>query len=220
MSTVTNANSPLAKWIEYVFDHPVTEPAWHWAQDAPRWEGPTAEVATHIAETFEESGRLLARFSDEQLNQAFWFLVSNSFSDSMRALVDPGVPSPSRLRALRSFVPLFEQIMAARCSPHLSHLDEHGASPLNSACYMWGDILPIQGCPEESVRTEFDAEVLVLLRRLLSILHDACRESALHGVEDQDICRAPGDDLHRGGVEPIAGDEPALSVSIVPSLSL
>jgi hypothetical protein len=91
MSTVTSASSSLVKWIEYVFDHPVTNPAWHWALDAPEWEGPPAQVATHIAEAFEESGRLLARFSDEQLNQAFWFLVSNSCSEFMYALVNPGV---------------------------------------------------------------------------------------------------------------------------------
>lgn len=187
MSTGNNDSSPLTKWIEYVFDHPVTDPAWYWALDAPEWKEPPAQVATHIAETFEDSGRLLARFSDEHLNQAFWFLVSNSCSEFMYALVDPEVPSSSRLRALRSFLPLFEQVMAARCSPHLSHLDEHGANPLNAACYMCWDILPIHGRPEEAARAEFDAEVLVLLRRLLSIPHDACRESALHGISEWSI---------------------------------
>lgn len=184
MSTTTSTSSSLAKWIEYVFDHPVADPAWHWALDAPEWEGTPARVATYIAETFEESGRLLARFSDEQLNQAFWFLASNNCCEFMYALVDLGVSSGSRLRALRSFVPLFEQVMAVRCSPHLSHLDEHGANPLNGACYMWWDILPIHGRPEEPARTDFDAEVLVVLRRLLAIPHDACRESTLHGISE------------------------------------
>ena len=102
----------------------------------------------------------------------------------MFALVNPEVPLTTRLRAVRSIVPLFEQVMAARCSPHLSHLDEQPASPLNSACYMWWDILPIHGQPEEPDRAEFDAEVLRALPRLLSISHDACRESALHGVSE------------------------------------
>jgi len=184
MSTGTTISSSLAKWIEYVFDHPVTNPAWHWAIDAPEWDGPPDQLATYIAETFEDSGRLLARFSDEQLNQAFWFLVSESCSGFMCALVDLAVPSASRLRALHSFVPLFERVMAVRCSPHLSHLDEPGANPLNSACYMWWDVLPIHGCPEEPARAGFDAEVLLVLRRLLSIPHDACRESALHGISE------------------------------------
>ena len=97
--------------------------------DAPQWQETPAQVATHIAEAFEQSGRVLARFTDEQLNQGFWFLVSNSCSELMSSLDDPALSLSLRLRALRSFVPLFEQVMAARCSPHLSHLDERGANP-------------------------------------------------------------------------------------------
>jgi hypothetical protein len=184
MTMATSGDKSLGQWVDYVFDHPVMDPAWHLAQDAPQWEGTREQSARYTAETFERSGQLLARFSDAQLNQAFWFLVSNSSSEFMYALVDPALPLPFRLRALRSFVPVFEQIMAARCSPHLSHLDEREPNPLNSACYMWWDILPIHGRPEELERAEFDSEVLVVLRRLLSIPHDACRESALHGVSE------------------------------------
>jgi hypothetical protein len=184
MNTISDANSSLAKWIEYVFDHPITDPAWHWAPDTAEWDEAPAQVATHIAETFEDSGRLLAKFSDEQLNQGFWFLVSGSCSEFMRSLIATELPTSLRLRALRSFVSLFGQVMAVRCSPHLSHLDEPGANPLNSACYMWWDMLPIHGCPEEPARAEFDAEVLIVLRQLLSIPHDACRESALHGISE------------------------------------
>ncbi len=102
----------------------------------------------------------------------------------MFSLVEPSVPLLTRLRALRSFVPLFEQVMAVRCSPHPSHLDEQPANSLNSVCYMWWDVLPIHGKPDEPERTDFDAEVLRVLPRLLSIPHDACRESALHGISE------------------------------------
>jgi hypothetical protein len=179
-----NDNQALSDWIAHVFDHPVTDEAWYWLMDAPVWRGSSEQTATFIAETFERSGELLARFTDAQLNQAFWYLVSAGISDLMFALVEPGVPLATRLRALRSFVPLFEQVMAIRCSPHLSHLDEQPANPLNGACYMWWDILPIYGKPEEPDRIEFDAEVLRVLSRLLSIQHDACRESALHGISE------------------------------------
>lgn len=182
-----NGINPLSKWIAYIFDHPVTDPAWHWAQDAPQWNGTPEQIAAFIADTFERSGELLSRFSDEQLDQGFWFLVSNTSAGFMYSLVEPTVALSLRLRALRSFVPLFEQVMAARCSPHLSHLDERGANPLNSACYMWWDILPIHGRPEQPERTEFDSEVLVVLRRLLAIPHDACRESALHGIGEWSV---------------------------------
>jgi hypothetical protein len=172
----------LSDWIAHVFDHPVTKQEWHWVDDAPQWEDGPGRIALFIAEAFERSGALFAPFSDEQLDQGFWYLVDNSCSEFMYSLVDQSVTPPLRLRALRSFVPLFEQVMAVRCSPHLSHLDEHGANPLNSSCYMWWDIFPIHGCPDVPERAEFDSEVLVVRRRLLAIPHDACRESALHGL--------------------------------------
>lgn len=179
-----NDTPSQSNWIAHIFDHPVADPAWHWSIDATAWEGRPEDTVVFIADTFERSGELLARFTDEQLNQGFWYLVSASCSDFMFALVDPAIPLAARIRAIRSFVPLFEQVMAVRCSPHLSHLDEQPANPLNSACYMWWDVLPIHGKPEDPKRSEFDAEVLRVLTKLLSIPHDACRESALHGISE------------------------------------
>ena len=179
-----NAPPSPSDWLAHVFDHPVADPAWHWAPDAPVWEGSAGDTVACMADTFEQAGEALARFSDAQLGQGFWYLVSGSCSDFMFALVEPGVPLAARLRAVRSWVPLFEQVMAVRCSPHLSHLDEQPANPLNGACYMWWDILPIHGQPGDPARAEFDAEVLQILPRLLAIPHDACRESALHGISE------------------------------------
>jgi hypothetical protein len=179
-----NDKPSLSDWITHVFDHPVADPAWYWTSDMPDWEISSEDTVAFIADTFEQSGVLLARFTDAQLNQGFWYLLSPASSEFMHTLVDPEVPLIARLRAIRSFVPLFEQVMAVRCSPHLSHLDEQLANPLNGACYIWWDILPIHGKPEEPERTEFDAEVLRVLPQILSIPHDACRESALHGVSE------------------------------------
>lgn len=177
-----NESRPLAEWISHVFDHPVADPQWYWSIDAPEWEDAQENIAVFIAETFESSGQLLRGFSDAQLNQGLWYMAHNANSDFMYSLVDEQVPEPTRLRALRSFVPLFEQVMKVRCSPHLSHIDEPGSNPLNSICYMWWDILPFHGRPDDPTRSTFDREVLAVLSRLLSIPHDACRESALHGL--------------------------------------
>lgn len=204
-----NTAHSLSDWIGHVFDHPISKREWHWEENAPSWEDTPANNALFIAEAFERSGELLAPFSDEQLDQGFWYLVSDSCSEFMDLLVDESVPLTLRLRVLRSVVPVFEQVMAARCSPHLSHLDEHGANPLNSACYMWWDLLRFsfhpkltfpkhqvmnqawsQGLrdhpklifPKPLVKAEFHSEVPKILRQLLTIPYDACRESALHGL--------------------------------------
>ena len=179
----------LQEWITHVFDHPVAgdiRDSWYWAEDAPEWEGARADIPALIAQTFEHSGELLARFSNAELDQGFWFLVGDSSpAKFMLALVDSKIPLTTRLRALRSFVPLFEQVMAIRCSADLS-LPAKFVNPLNSACCMWWDLLWYQftedAFPREPDRVQFDAEILATLRRLLAIPHDACRESALHGL--------------------------------------
>ena len=64
----------------------------------------------------------------------------------------------------------------------LSHRSESG-SPLNSACFMWWDLLPLDGSWEEGRPSQpIHAEALTVLAELLAISHDACRESALHGL--------------------------------------
>ena len=126
-------------------------------------------------------------FSDAQLNQGFWFLANNSCSDHMFALLNPGVAWTKRKRCLSSTFILFERFFALRCSSHLSHLDTletdtSMASPLNMICYMWWDVLPIYGKPEEPGRREFDLMCLEVMKLTLGLDSDACRESALHGL--------------------------------------
>jgi len=48
---------------------------------------------------------------------------------------------------------------------------------------MWWDIIPL--CPPSSAhepRTPLHDEILAVLAELLELPHDACRESALHGL--------------------------------------
>jgi hypothetical protein len=170
----------LAQWVKHLFNHPVAEEAWYWDLGSETFEAPPRQIAELITESFERSGELLSNFSDEQLNQGFWFLIGSS--EYMLMLTQKSIPIEARRRALRSVAALFEQVMAKRCSPHLSHLNERSANPLNSACYMWWDVLPIHGRPDDPERREFDAEALLVLQRILDIPHDACRESALHGI--------------------------------------
>jgi hypothetical protein len=172
----------LDEWVRFVFAHPVTEPAWHFEIDAPELMLPRERTAQLIADTFEEGGSRLQPFTDEQLNQGFWFLLMGGNSDYMFCLTDVSVAWQLRRRALRSFVPLFRQVMAPRCTPTLSHLSE-SSSALNSACYMWWDLLPLDGSWAAGRSAEpIHAESLAVLAELLEIPHDACRESALHGL--------------------------------------
>lgn len=184
MSTITE--SRLLAWIDHLFDHPTAEDindAWYWAEEAPAWDGPAEEIPLLIAEMGERSGELLARFPDVELDQGFWFLIGSTAPPHfIETLLDSRVPVPDRVRAIRSFPPLFGQVMAVRCSPHLSHLED-SANPLNSSCYMWWDLIWYHLFQDfDKLTPAIAAEIVSALRRQLAIPHDACRESALHGI--------------------------------------
>jgi hypothetical protein len=175
---------PPDEVVTYVFDRPIDPPGqdWYFGPNAPDRHDLPPHPEILIAEAFENSGALLSRFSDAQVGQGLWYLGSDSCSAYMDALLDPLIPLERRLRALRSFVPLFEQVMAVRCSQHLSRLDEKGANPLNVACYMWWDNLPFRFRERELLSAGFGEEIVLILRRQLALPHDARRESALHGI--------------------------------------
>lgn len=182
------------QWITYVFDHPVLAPgALNWYHDSNYdgewWDTSNYPQTTlaYLTTLFEGAPGILTPFSDAQVKQGLWFLIDNSCSDHMFTLLNPAIPWIERKRCLSSMLTLFEDYFAPRCSAHLSHLDTLEAdtgniNPLNMVCYMWWDLLPIYGKPEEPDRKEFDAACLKLMRLTLDLDSDACRENALHGL--------------------------------------
>lgn len=178
----TSREITFEEWVVWVFDHPVTDPAWHWEYEGEQWDNDSTNVVSYMTRLFEDPVQYLKGYSDEQLNQGFWFMVSSDCSNHVFALLDENVSRTARCRCIRSIVTLFERLFAQRCSPHPSHLDEPGVNPLNSVCYMWWDLLRFLGEPDNPSRTETDREFLEVMRRTLELPHDACRESALHGL--------------------------------------
>ena len=85
-------------WVRHVFDHPVTDPAWHWDIDVDTSEPPASKSVEYQTELFQSPVRALAAYSDAQINQGLWYLVSNSCSDYMFALIEPGVAWDERRR--------------------------------------------------------------------------------------------------------------------------
>jgi hypothetical protein len=180
-------NLSFDEWLNFVFDHPVTSPEWYWKINRDDWN-PDKEpkvAVSHITLAFESPTTAFSRFSDAQINQGLWYLVSNSCSNHMFALTNRLVPLAERRQAIAAMYTLFEQIFLPRCSGNLQHLDERvqgDVNPLDIVCYMWWDLLPLIGDgvgPDQKVITE---EILEVLRMILDLDSDACRESALHGL--------------------------------------
>jgi len=183
-------NLPFEAWITFIFDHPVpvapdSLDRYENNDDDSLWWDPLHQpevTVAYLTTLFENATRVLTPFSDAQIKEGLWFLVSSACSDHMFTLLNPDVPWPERKRCISSMYTLFERFFASRCSSHLSHLDEPGANPLNVICYMWWDILLIYGQPKDPDRAEIDAACLGVMRMTLDLGSDACRESALHGL--------------------------------------
>jgi len=178
-------NLSFEGWLTYVFDHPVPEgdaKAWYWDFDRDEWHEDPADAIRFVTQAFEHAAEVFQPYSDAQLNQGLWFIVSSSCSNHMLALLDASVPWPAQQRCITSIHQLYEQCFAKRCSPHLSHLNEPGANPLNLVCYMWWDIMPIYGHPDDPIWKEMDEDILRVMESTLQLDSIPCRESALHGL--------------------------------------
>lgn len=174
----------FSEWVTHLFDHRVIESPGFW-EDWEEWDGPAEIIVDYVTQTFSQSGTLLSPFSDAQVNQGLWYLIDFSCSNYMVALQGEEVPVANRLSCIDSMATLFRDCFATRCTPHLGHLDEPGASPLNSVCYMWWDILPLHGIvrhhPDWPNGAAVDQRILSVIEQGLSLNSDACIESSLHG---------------------------------------
>lgn len=177
-------NLTFEHWLRFTFDRPVAElsNAWYWNIDRDWWDENPTDTIGFLTQAFENAEAVFKPYSDAQLNQGLWFIASNSCSNHMFALLDESVPWSAQKRCIYSIHKLYEQCFAKRCTPHLSHIDEPGASPLNLVCYMWWDIVPFTGHPGNSVWEEFDQDILRVMESTLELDSIACRESALHGL--------------------------------------
>ena len=170
------------EWLNHVFDHAVTSRAWYFEEDAPAFVADASDIVDLVVDTFEHAGRDLARFPDAQVDQGLWYLVSAAGSNYLAELQNIDVPLRGRLRAITSILSLYQECFRPRCTEALGHLDEPGASALNSICYMFWDVGPLINFTGAPDRTKLEDAVSGTLEAILEIPHRACRESALHGL--------------------------------------
>jgi hypothetical protein len=172
------------EWVIFVFDHPIdcSRLEWYWDIDADWWDGPAALTVEYLTRAFENTVSVFEPYDDDQLNQGLWYLASNACSNHMFALMDASVPWTERQRCIRSFQSLYADCFAKRCTPHLSHLDEPGAGPLNAICYMWWDVNPAAGKPDDPEGREMNQAILQVMHETLLLPSIACQESVLHGL--------------------------------------
>ena len=175
-------DTAFADWLRKVFDHPVQDPEWYWDENTDTSEPAPEATVAFLTRLFEDPEPVLAPYTDAQINQGLWYLASHSCSNHACRLVLPDVPWPQRRRGIRSVATLFEKLFARRCTDHLLHLDEAGANPLNSVCYIWWDTFAACGRPVDADQADVAAELIAVMVKTLALDSLACQESALHGL--------------------------------------
>ena len=171
-------------WIAHIFDHPVDHllPVWYFEVDAPWWDetASPARALDYLTRLLDDPLPVLEPYSDAQVNQGLWYLLSQT--QHFALLWDERLPLEDRLAAVQAIEGFFAQEFLPRCMDVLGHLDEPGAAPLNSACYMWWDIMGALPAPEDPARHALDEAVLAVMAGTLRLDSVACQESALHGL--------------------------------------
>jgi hypothetical protein len=98
-----------AEWLRKVFDHPVTDPAWHWGKDADLSEPPGPTRVQYLTRLFSQP-EILADYTDAQVDQGLWYLASNSCSNYMPSLLDPGEAWIDRLPGIMAIETLYQRL--------------------------------------------------------------------------------------------------------------
>jgi hypothetical protein len=170
------------RWLSYVFDREVTDPAWYFALDEPDFEASDEEIVALIHETLNNCGSGLAKYSEAQIDQGLNYIFNNSCSDVVFSFKNSNVDVELRKEALTSIKKLYTDCLCVRVAPVLAHLDAPGANPLNSFCYMFWDITPLSWWEDSDEKDIFEPVVLDVLEFVLGSGNVACIESALHGL--------------------------------------
>lgn len=154
------------EWLNFAFDHPVaSEPskAWYWDYEWD-WEAEPEHILKYSIKLFTNPQVLLEKFSYEQINQGFWFLLgaTNQLSDW---IWDEDIEWKLREECVKSMFNVFNELFAI--------------DPIQDACFMWWDLLrDFSDEPDQKViNTMFET-----LSQILKLESPNCQDSALHGL--------------------------------------
>jgi hypothetical protein len=173
-NTNTIDRDPLyQKWIEYLFARPETEPAWYFDIDLVEFAASPEQKVRLIGDTMLRCGTTLAAYGDGQVANGLKCIFDSVGPGISYLICHSDVAEALRTEAVLRMKHLYRDCFAKRCSSALSHLDEPGAGPLNGFCYMLWDVSPVRSWKDV---------VLEVMEDALYVPHNACIESALHGL--------------------------------------
>lgn len=175
--------------LNYVFQRPVTEPAWFWQAGAEADEPFNGEdpltVFDFMAQLVHTPATGLAGYSDDQIGQGLQFIFSGDCSGLSHAFKSAPVSFEQREEVLRKLWHLFRDVLVPRCPPVLAARSQEKLLPLPYICYMFWDVCPLSGQWPGVGKTERRAyyeAVAWVMQQCLTVPNPAVVESGLHGL--------------------------------------
>ncbi|ASY69214.1 hypothetical protein [Sinorhizobium fredii] len=171
-------------WLEHAFSHSIRPHgnAWFFDEDPSWWDPEPFLAVDYFTRLFLTTERSLAGFSDAQIAQGFTYLLSTSASGDNGWFYKTSTPTAARLACVEAIEHVFACLFAPRCAAVLGHIDEPGAAPLNTVCYMWWDEFPCLALPDDPDCDLIHRAAIDVMRRTLRLGSIACQEAALHGL--------------------------------------
>ena len=149
------------RWMQFAFDHPVEATPWYLALDFYFTCSPPTVIG-YYTRLFRDPVPVLSAYDEGQIEQGLWFVVSNQLGEW---LWDDAIPLPVRLECIEAMPAMF-----------WAFLIDH---PLDTACFMWWDMLRFFG---ESPDRRVQEAMLRALDEVLQVPSRHCQVSALHGL--------------------------------------
>ncbi len=175
------------EWIQYCFDREVSDPEWYWNYDdngEADWYQPEPSVlASYLCQLFENSRKLIEKYTPEQVAQGLYFICSNG-SSYFQTAREPSVTKEAQIAWVKSICSLYTDLFARECSRFYSHLDRgpEAPKPLNGLCYMFWDLDCLEGAAMFPGAEHLVEPIFEVLFCALKQANLACVESALHGL--------------------------------------
>ena len=167
---------------------------------------PDARALEYLTRLFENPEESLRYFSDRQIAAGLWELGPGD----AHCVYNRDIPIAARERLVGSVVIFFRDFFDKRCLPRLSHAASEHISPLNTACYMWWEMITWGWAKDDPDAGRITAKDLEVMEAVLRLPNPACKEAALHGlghmVRQSDRAFAIID----GFIEGPSGPDPAL----------
>lgn len=176
------------RWIAFLFDR--ASPDWYFDLDASEFEaeGEHALMAELVAMTCRRAGEDLQHYTNAQVSAGFSYIFDNGSSNVVFSLMAAELPLAAKLDCIDALVPLYADCFRRRCDETLGHLSERSDNPLNTICYMLGDISPLTYWADDPDAARMYAALADAFGRVLRIPHAGCIEGGLHALGHMRHC--------------------------------